>query len=151
MKRILTACFIIFLTASNYSIAAEGKDLAAISTKAGNLRLVEREQNRFFMLNKEEIYKGTDFLVIKRFFRPRNSYDGLLIKDYDGPIACPVLFRFITIKKDKSWSVTEPFGHCADKPKLSMKGDLITIKFKAFGSRPAATWTYNGKDLKQIK
>ena len=130
---------------------ASAEDLAAIATKAGNLRLVVEDGARALYLGQDrELFRGTPYLTIHRFFRPK-AYDAMLLRDMTGPIHCPVRFSFLTLFKEGEVLVTPPFGHCSDQPELTIKGDRITVKFRSFGSMPEAVWVYDGKNLVKEK
>ena len=128
---------------------AEVTELARIETKAGPLRLVQDGPERVFIHKNREILKGSDYMDVYRFFRPKKDYDGLLVKDYTGPIACPLQFRLIVLRPEGDVKVLPAFGHCADPPDLSLKGDTITISFKAFGDQPPAAWVFDGRSFKK--
>ena len=128
---------------------AKETTLAEISTKAGRVLLSQRDKNKVIIYKGETIYTGSDDLKIYHFFRPRKGYDALLLKDFKGPIYCPVMYQFIIFKPDETYMLPEPFGHCSDKPDMSQKGTIIKIRFKPFAEQPGAVYIFDGKSLQK--
>lgn len=126
-------------------------ELAEISTKAGKLRFYEESGKRFFNLNGDVLLSGSTSLDIYKFLRTRNTYDALLVKDFTGPIACPLQYRFMVIRPDGTSSVFKPFNHCDDKPETSLKGDKIKITYRKFGDQPAVSYLLDGRRLLKVK
>jgi hypothetical protein len=149
--RIVFFFLIVFLLTMGRISFANAKEttLAEISTKAGRVLLSQRDKNKVIIYKGETIYTGSDDLKIYHFFRPRKAYDALLLKDYNGPIYCPVTYQFIIFKPDETYMLPESFGHCSDKPEMSQKGTNITIRFKPFAELPGAVYVFDGKNLQK--
>ncbi len=128
---------------------AKETTLAEISTKAGRVLLSQRDGNKVIIYKDKTIYTGSDDMKIYHFFRPRTAYDALLLKDFKGPLYCPVTYQFIIFKPDETYMLPEPFGHCSDKPEMSQKGTTITIRFKPFAELPGAEYVFDGKSLRK--
>jgi hypothetical protein len=141
---------VFFLITGPVSFAAEKETtLAEISTKAGRVLLSQRDGIKVIIYKGETIYTGSDEMKIYHFFRPRKGYDALLLKDFKGPLYCPVTYQFIVFKPDETYTLPEPFGHCSDKPDVSQKGGIITIRFKPFAELPGAEYVLDGKSLQK--
>ncbi|MFH1091887.1 MAG: hypothetical protein V1742_10010 [Pseudomonadota bacterium] len=121
--------------------------LAQISTKAGDLVLMEQGQERYFRLKEKVVLRGTSFMTIYRFLRPR-GYDALLITDFTGPIECPLRFQFLALFANGAHEVSPAFGHCSDQPQLTVKGREVIMAFPAFGSQAARTYVFDGRELR---
>ena len=144
----------IFLTLSLVGVygspaAAKAKALAVIKTKAGNVVISEENRKRQVALEKNVLYEGTGFMSVHHFFKPKD-YEAIMIKDFTGPIACPIQYRFVIVK-DGEAAITPPIGHCSGPPEVTLKKQSIIVEFKAFGSLAPATWTYDGQELKRTQ
>ena len=139
----------LFVLAALATQAYAELELARINTKAGELVIVEKTGQRLLVLKDETLYKGTDFLSVYRFFRLKNL-DIIMIRDFTGPIHCPVRYLFLTLSPNGKWRASPSFGHCADKPEVTQKGRITTVKFKAFGPLAPETWTFDGDNLLRI-
>ena len=128
--------------------AANG--LAKISTVAGQLCIIDVEKGKIIRLKDETIHKGTCFMGVHRFFRLK-KYDAILLRDFTGPIACPVQFMVLTLRRGGGYQFSRPFGHCSDKPDITLNLQTITIEFRPFGSMPGATWAFDGQSLQKVK
>jgi hypothetical protein len=117
-------------------------------TRSGQVKVMSEGRVRTIVLGEDVLYRGTDFLGISRVFST-DAYDALLVKDFSGPIYCPVRYVLISFFKNGLHLITPPFGHCSDKPNIRRKGTDITISFRAFGSKPAETWLFDGRNLKR--
>ncbi|MEW5722987.1 MAG: hypothetical protein AB1896_07770 [Thermodesulfobacteriota bacterium] len=152
MRKVAAAILVLSALLSAGRAGAEEKEtsLAEISTKAGSLHLVERPEGRFFLFEGEVLHRGTRFMDVQRFFRPKGAdFDALLIKDFTGPIHCPVTYFFLTFGSGRPPMKSQVFGHCRAFPEMSVKGGAITLEFGPFGSMPGETWVFDGKTLKK--
>lgn len=125
---------------------AADKNLAKISTIAGEISFTESDGRRFIAHKGKILYTGTNHLEIFRFFRPK-GFNAILLREFTGPIACPVRFVFLTLRRGGTHYISRPFGNCDDKPKISVKKQKIIIKFHAFGSEPAEAWVFDGQEI----
>lgn len=125
---------------------AADKNPAGISTVAGKISFTETDGQRFISHKGKILYTGGDRLEIFRFFRLK-GFDAILVRDFIGPIACPVRFVFFGLRRGGPHHISRPFGNCDDKPEISVKKQEIIIKFHAFGSQPAEVWVFDGQEL----
>jgi hypothetical protein len=146
---LLILVVLVYAMGSASLVCAKETTLAEISTKAGRVLLSQRDKNKVIIFNGKTIYTGSDEMKIYHFFRPRKEYDALLLKDFKGPIYCPVTYQFIIFKPDETYSLPEPFGHCSHKPDMSQKGTIIKIRFKPFAEMPGAEYIFDGKTLQK--
>ncbi|MEW6264923.1 MAG: hypothetical protein AB1641_17755 [Thermodesulfobacteriota bacterium] len=126
------------------------KEVALLQTKAGELRVRQRGQERMFYLDGRPVHQTAQDTSIQRVFR-LNTHDSLLLKELAGPVYCPARFRFLTLRPDGSAVTSLLFGHCHYKINAGAKGDVITVEFKPFGDLGPAVWTYDGRNLKQVQ
>ena len=148
MKKKIILAGLLFLAVFAARAHAE-MELARINTQAGELVIMERTGQRLLFLKDETLYLGTDFLSVYRIFRLKDL-DIIMIRDFTGPIHCPVQYLFLTLSPNGKWRTSPSFGHCADKPDVSLKGRITTVKFKAFGTLAPETWTFDGNNLLRI-
>ncbi len=153
MRKLAALLLLLFLSAppNPASGANYPKDLAKIDTIAGDVVLSQDETGKFIRLKGETILRASENMSIFRFFRPKNAYDAMLLRDFTGPVACPVQFFFLALHKDGRFSVSRTFGHCSVSPEMKIEGKRITVSFKAFGKMPPAKWEFDGRELLQIE
>ena len=137
----------VLLLVSFGSLRAEGEVLTKIDTPAGEVLLEEKDGVRRVTLADKAIYTGTEFMTIYRYFRSEDGYGHLMIRDFTGPIGCPVEYRFITLSPRNDPKVYDAFGHCASDPDLSLSKGTIVIHFADFGSIPGITYQFDGRNL----
>lgn len=128
-----------------HPVAAD-KNPARISTIAGKISFTESDGRRFISHKGKILYTSTNRLEIFKFLRPK-GFDAILLRDFIGPIACPVRFVFLALRRDGTHYISRPFGNCDDKPGIRVKKRKIIIKFHAFGAQPAETWAFDGQEL----
>ena len=145
LKKITALTIGLSILAFTRSVPAQ-EALAMIATKAGQVVLMEENQKRYFALNGQTIFEGTELLSVHRIFRPR-TYDAILVKDYTGFIACPIQYTFLVFFNDGASGFSPPFGRCADNPEFHSENETITVRFKAFGSQPPSAYTFDGRNL----
>jgi hypothetical protein len=132
------------LVSARPAMASEA--LAMIATNAGKVVLMEENGKRFFSLNGQTIFEGTELLSVHQTFRSR-TYEAILVKDYTGFIACPIRYTFLVFYRNGQYGYSPPFGRCADNPEIRSEKGTITIRFKAFGSQPPSAFTFDGRNL----
>jgi hypothetical protein len=123
------------------------KTLAEIPVKTGRLILVEDGPARIFSLEGRTVLDGTVRLVLVTQVRPRDAYDLLVVRDFTGPVHCPVRFRLVVFKPDGPPWVSAEFGNCDSSPYVGVKDDRVTLVFDRFGDQPGETWVYDGRGL----
>jgi hypothetical protein len=99
-------------------------------------------------LNGKTVFQDEDSLAvsIKKTYTLSGKSVALVEVD-SGGTACPAEFMFVTAGSDGGASVTSKFGNCSDTPKISKKGEKLTL---AFPGNPPETWMYsNGKIAKK--
>lgn len=143
--------FVIVCLGLSSRVDAKETTLAEISTKAGRVLLIQRDSEKAIVFKDQTIYTGTNEMKIYHFFRPRTTYDAILLRDFKGPIYCPVTYQFIIFKPDQTFSLPEPFGHCSDKPDMTIKDTTITIRFKPFAELPGAVYVFDGNSLQKTE
>lgn len=131
------------------ALALTDKQLGVIESAAGSLHIMEGGSGKYITLKNNVIHRGSADMTVYRHFRPKKAYDALLLRDFTGPIHCPVEFRFLVLYRGGDVQVTPPFGHCSVRPQMTTDQTTIIVEFDPFGSMPGATWIFDGKDLKR--
>lgn len=141
---LLVVCLAVGLAATRTQAAP--KVLGTYETRLGPVQILTGEpQHRLIVFKGHVVHTGTDFMKVDQVYRLKN-YDAILVRDYTGPLACPVQYFFLTLQ-DGTTELSETFGHCSDQPKIKVEGQKIHIQFAAFGSEPAAGWHFDGARL----
>ncbi len=99
----------------------------------GSRTLVEPEQRPIEVAASKP--KGKASLVLLRF--PRKAKD------------CPARFRVADLAKGKDPKVSDEFGNCSAKPKVSAASNGWKVAFPKAGSFKAKTWTYSNGELRE--
>jgi len=89
-----------------------------------------REESKEILLNGRTIWKEEDAFGIgmQKLFKLTDE-DVALIGVNSGGTACPMLYRFLTVKKDGKYVLSKQFGSCSDQPQIQSKGNKIIVKF----------------------
>ncbi|MBU2550268.1 MAG: hypothetical protein KKB20_17800 [Proteobacteria bacterium] len=144
--KILRIVLIFFALQAPAMISQAETRPAQIETAAGPVRIVADGEARILLLRNSVLYRGTDFMRVNRYVRLK-SCDVILIRDFVGPVACPVRFLALGLRRGGGWHLSAPFGDCADDPDIEVDRDNVTIHFRAFGPLPASTWRFDGRQL----
>jgi hypothetical protein len=99
----------------------------------GSRTLVEPEQRPIEVAGSRP--KGKANLVLLRF--PRKAKD------------CPARFRVADLAKGKDPRVSDEFGNCSARPKVSAASGGWKLAFPKAGSFKAKTWTYSNGELRE--
>ena len=131
-----------------------------LTTTAGKLEISKEKVKKEWgedefpvvKLNGKNIYisEGGISLHFEKLF-DFGSYQSVLVADNTGGTACPVSYVFITLRSNKSFSVTKSFGNCSDIPKIQQQGKKVTLSFPPFGSVSAGKWVYDDGKISKTK
>jgi hypothetical protein len=132
----------------------------SLTTVAGKLDIGKQKAKRQWgedeapvvKLNGNTVYigEGGFSLHFEKFF-DFGSYQSVLVADNTGGTACPVSYVFITLRSNKSSSVTKSLGNCSDTPKIQQQGKKVTLSFPPFGSASAEKWVYADGKISKTK
>lgn len=149
---VATLCLVVMTLAGAAGVASAETEtpVSQHQTRAGELRLVQQGSVRRLILENKTVYQGTEFLVVYRTITGSGPQDTIIIKDFTGPLYCPAEYRFVSVSSSGQAAISSPVGHCAAKPEVAAKGGTVTLSFRAFGTMPAVTWSYDGKAVRKI-
>jgi hypothetical protein len=132
----------------------------SLTTVAGKLEIGKQkvksqwgdDETPIVKLNGNTIYigEGGFSLRFEKLF-DFGAYQSVLVLDNTGGTACPVSYVFITLRSNKSSSVTKSFGNCSDNPKIQQQGKKVTLNFPPFGSASAEKWAYDDGKISKTK
>ena len=132
----------------------------SLPTVAGQLNIGKQDVKRSWgmteapvvKLNGKTIYigEGGFSLHFCRLF-DFGSYQSVLVIDNTGGTGCPVSYVFITLRSNKTYSVTKSFGNCSDIPEIGRQYSKVTLKFPPFGGASAVKWVYDNGNISKTK
>jgi len=122
---------------------------AAGASGTGKFTAVNKENEKAILLNGKTVYKSDEAfsLNIEKVFSIGNDKVAL-IQISSGAAACPANYIFITAKSGGALLVSKEFGNCSDLPKVTAKGEMISLRFPG---NPPETWIYKNGNVKKGK
>jgi hypothetical protein len=87
---------------------------------------------------------GIDF----RFSSKYGDKFAVLLALETGGRACPSVYQWVLLS-EKGFEASPEFGNCSEEVKTSLAGSELIVQAPKYGSAPAATYTFNGKQLKE--
>jgi hypothetical protein len=130
-----------------------GKVVKSVTTAQGKLTVVRygKGSNAEYgvMLGKSTLLEPDFRPVEVTAAHPKKKASLVLLRFPSKDKACPAHFRVADVTHGKDAKVSDEFGNCSAKPKVSAASGGWKLAFPKAGGAKAKTWTYANGELRE--
>lgn len=130
-----------------------GKVVKSVATAQGKLEVVRygKGSNAEFavVLGDRTLVDPEERPVEVAGSQPKNKANLVLLRFPSKDKACPARFRVADLTRGQDPKVSDEFGNCSAKPKVTVASGGWKLAFPKAGSNKAQTWTYAKGDLRE--